>query len=88
MNECPVCHIPLGRYESCPSPSCPCVGTRCGSAEMEAAAAAWRSRPSIAAARTLTGQAALEVLERGAWLEQARAYGDVISIEIEHRARP
>lgn len=80
MTECPVCAIPLARYEACPSPACPCFGTRCGSDEMEHAAAAWRSRPS----RAMTGADALAALDRDAWLDMMEVRGRVISIEIEH----
>jgi hypothetical protein len=88
MTPCPVCQIPLAFSETCPSPSCPCYGMRSGSAEAESAAAAWRSRPSVAAARTMPGRAALEIIERGAWLDMMEARGRVIDVEIEHRALP
>jgi hypothetical protein len=50
---------------------------------MELAAAAWRSRPSVAQRRMLTGAAALEHLEMRRWLELWGA-----AIEVEHRAAP
>lgn len=83
-----MCAIPLGRHEACPSPACPCYGTRAGSAEMDAAAQRWRSRPSVAQARTLDGRAALDALERRAWLELTAAYGAVIDVEITHEPAP
>ena len=85
MRECKVCRIPLDYRETCPSPGCPCVGTRAGSPEMAACAAAYRSRPSVAQARTLSGADALAALERRAWLDYAEAAGDV---EFSHRNRP
>ena len=84
LGACEICGIGLGHYDACPSPSCPCYGLRCG-AEMDAAAERWRSRPSVAAARTLSGDAALEILENRAWLDYEEARGMVIDIEIEHR---
>jgi len=84
VTECAVCGVPLACYERCESPSCPCFGTRGGSPEMEAAAASWRTRPSVAAARTLAGSVALDHLERGAWLDMMEARGRVIDLEIEH----
>jgi hypothetical protein len=87
---CEVCGIPLSlaRRETCPSPACPCFGTRADSIEMELAAERWRSRPSVAQSRTMTGAAALDALEHRAQLDAQRAYGDVIDIRIEHRAEP
>ena len=38
--------------------------------------------------RSLDGSAALEHLERAAWLEAQRAYSDVINVVIEHREGP
>jgi hypothetical protein len=81
---CEVCGIPLGYRETCPSPSCPCFGLRCG-AEMEAAAERWRSRPSVAQGRAMTGSAALEIMENRAWLELMDLRGITIDLEIEHR---
>jgi hypothetical protein len=54
------------------------------------AAAGWRSRPSMAAGRTMSGVAALDHLDRMLWLEYQRAAGDLITIEIEieHRVAP
>lgn len=83
--SCAVCGIEWGHKAPCESPSCPCVGTLCGSAEMERAATRWRSRPSVAQSRTMTGHAALDHLERQAWLDMVEARGMVIDLEIEHR---
>ena len=41
MTPCKICGIPLGYYETCPSPKCPCFNTRAGSEEMEQAARSW-----------------------------------------------
>lgn len=87
MTACEVCGIPLGHYETCPSPSCPCYGLRGGSPEMDAAAERWRSRPSVAQARAM-GDDVLAALERDAWLELGRAAGDLIDIEIRHLEEP
>lgn len=88
MSECQVCRIPLGPFEKCASPSCPCFGTRPGSPEAESAARAWHSRPSVAAARTLSGAAALDHLEMRARLDYLAAVGDLLDVAIEHRAAP
>ena len=82
INACEVCGIECGYRQPCESPSCPCYRTACCTPEMERAASAWRSRPSVAAARTSDGEAALEHLEMRAWLE---LWGAVI--EVEHRRR-
>lgn len=58
---------------------------RSGTDEMERAAAAWRSRPSVAQSRTWNGDDALEYLDRLATLELMELRGRVIDIEIEHR---
>lgn len=79
--KCSVCAIEWGRRQQCQSPSCPCYGTRCGTAEMEAAAAHWRSRPSVAASRSMTGQDAVDVLERDAWLAFLSAAGELYDLE-------
>jgi hypothetical protein len=65
-DACEVCAIPLdyAARERCPSPSCPCYSTTVGSDEMHARALAWRSRPSVAAARAMTGHAALRILAK------------------------
>jgi len=69
----------------CESPACPCYATPCGSVEMEAAAAQWRSRPSVAAARSfLRGEDAVEIIEHRAWLDLMAAIADV---EIVHESR-
>jgi hypothetical protein len=88
LRACDVCGIPLGYRETCPAPACPCYGTRAGSDEMELAALAWRARPSVAAARTLSGRDALDHLDRMAALECQRAYGDALAVEIVHRSAP
>ena len=85
MTQCLVCGIEWGFRHPCESPACPCYRTAYGSAEMERAAAAWRARPSVAQARTISGAAALATLERAAWLELAEAAGELIDIVIEHR---
>ena len=114
LQPCPVCGIPLGHRETCPSPSCPCYGLRSDSSEAELAALAWRARPSVAASRamaggrydcgdpdcaccsgdgcsldsqsrTMPGRAALEIIERGAWLDMMAARGRVIDLEVEHK---
>jgi len=83
VTPCEVCGVPLDRWESCPSPACPCYGTRADSPEMDAAAERWRSRPSVAAARTLNGAAALELIELRTRLDYLEAAGELI--EVEHR---
>ena len=87
VTPCPVCMIPLGHRETCPSPSCPCYGLRSDSIEAETAAERWRSRTSVAQSRTLTGEAALDHLDRQAWLDYQEARGRVLEIEIEHRSQ-
>jgi hypothetical protein len=52
---------------------------------MEAAAQRWRSRPSVAQHRAMTGEIAYDILERDARLAAQRAYGEVLDILIEHR---
>jgi len=54
---------------------------------MEAAAAAWRSRPSVAQSRTWAPDDALDHLARQAWLYLQETRGQVIDIEIEHRSQ-
>ena len=88
MNECQVCRIPLGHYEACPSPSCPCFGLRAGTAEAELAAERYRRRPSVAQARSMSGTAAVDHLDKLAWLAYMRAAGDLIDVEIQHRELP
>jgi hypothetical protein len=78
--ECEVCGVPVGVLGTCEIPGCPAYGTRAGSAEMDAAAERWRSRPSVAQARTMTGTDALSHLERRMWIDM---WGAVI--EVEHR---
>jgi hypothetical protein len=54
VTECPVCGVALTRAGGwCEIPGCPCFGLR--GAEAEAAAHRWRSRPSMAQARTFGG---------------------------------
>jgi len=76
-----VCRIALDTWESCPSPTCPCYGTRAGSPEMDAAAERWRSRPSVAAQRTMTADAAYDLVEMRAWLDYAEAAADLVEFE-------
>jgi hypothetical protein len=84
VTPCEVCGIPLGRREPCPSPACPCYGLPPGP-EADAAAERWRSRASVAQARTMAGTVALEHLERRAWLDYAEAAGDAFDVVIEPR---
>lgn len=79
MNPCLVCGIPLGYREECPSPECPCVGTRANSVEMEVAAERWRSRGT----RALSGDVALDVLERRAYLDYRAAINALEFIHME-----
>jgi hypothetical protein len=88
MTPCPVCQIPLAYRELCPSPSCPCFGLDARSVEAEVAADRWRSRPSRAQGRAMTGGDLLAVLERDAWLAMERARGDLLEIEFRHEAQP
>ena len=82
-HACQVCAVPLAYRERCESPACPCFGTMAGSDAMEAAALAWRSRHSVAAARTFGGRDALAALERRAWLDFQEA-ATAVEFVIEH----
>ena len=84
-DTCPVCGIMWGRGEPCESPACPVVGMRMGSDEAEGAALRWRSRPSVASARSFAGDDALAVLERDTWLEYEKA---VDALQFGHEEMP
>jgi hypothetical protein len=86
MTPCPVCAIPLStaNRETCPSPACPCYGLRSDSDDAQRAALRWRSRHSVAAARTWDGANALAHLEAQSWLDMQEARGELISVMIEH----
>jgi hypothetical protein len=88
MTPCQVCAIPLRRHECCPSPACPCYGLAPGTAEADQAAQRWRSRPSVAQARTMRGEDALDHLDRMSWLEYQRARGELLDVEIVHLEMP
>lgn len=87
MQPCPVCTIPLGHRETCPSPSCPCYGLRSDSVEAEVAAERWRSRPSVAQSRTLTGHAALRILAKRVGDDPVAAQ-DVLLLQLRHMPKP
>lgn len=86
MRPCLICGIPLsvaGR-ETCPSPACPYYGLRCGSDDMERAALRYRCRPSVAQSRSMTGDVAMEIIERDTRLAMQAAEGELIDVLISH----
>jgi hypothetical protein len=85
VSPCEVCRIPLGFHEECPSPACPCYGLTANSDAMAVAAERWRSRPSVAASRCMSGDAAYDAMERDAYLSYRQA---VDSMEFVHEALP
>jgi hypothetical protein len=86
--KCPGCrlHTEAAEGYACWTPGCPCQGMAADSAEAAQAAAAAARR--ALSARTLDGAAALDTLERSAWLELAEAAGELIDVVIEHREAP
>lgn len=79
------CGIEWGYRHVCESPKCPVRGLVPGTDEAERAIVKWRSRPSVAQSRCLAGDAAIEVLERRAWLDRTAVRTELLDLELGER---